>query len=193
MPRSGPPLRNLLIALLSSLLPAASAVGSGPVEAVPSLELERYAGRWFEIARYPQFFQRNCAGDVTADYALQDDGQIRVVNRCLREDGREIDARGVARRADAEGPASRLEVRFAPRWLSALPFVWADYWVIALDPEYRWAVVGSPSRKYLWILSRTPQLDEETYDRILESIVAQSYDPAGLTRTQQSAAADDPA
>jgi apolipoprotein D and lipocalin family protein len=190
MPRSGSERRSLLIAVLSTLLPAAPAVGAGPVEPVPSLELERYAGRWFEIARYPQFFQRNCARNVTAEYTLRDDGRIRVVNRCLREDGREIDARGEARRADPAGPASRLEVRFAPRWLSALPFVWADYWVIALDPEYRWAVVGSPSRKYLWILSRTPQLDETTYDRILESIGFQGYDPAGLTRTQQSAAAD---
>jgi apolipoprotein D and lipocalin family protein len=187
MLRAGSEHRNLLIAVLSTLL-SASAAGAGPVEAVPSLELERYAGRWYEIARYPQFFQRNCAGDVTADYTLQDEGQIRVVNRCRREDGEEIDARGVARRADAAGPASRLEVRFAPRWLSALPFVWADYWVIALDPEYRWAVVGSPSREYLWILSRTPQLDDASYARILESIVAQGYDPGGLTRTHQSAA-----
>ena len=114
------------------------------------------------------------------------DGRIGVVNRCLREDGRPIEARGEARRADADGPASRLEVRFAPRWLSLLPFVWGDYWVIALDPEYRWAVVGAPSRQNLWILSRTPQLDDATWARILEQVVEQGYDPAGLTRTPQS-------
>lgn len=190
MPRWGPARRRLLVAALCALLPALPAAGAEPLEPVPELELERYAGRWYEIARYPQFFQRNCAGDVTAEYTLQDDGSVRVVNRCLREDGREIEARGAARRAAAEGPASQLEVRFAPRWLSGLPFVWGDYWVIALDPEYRWAVVGAPSRKYLWILSRTPQLDDATWARILDLVVARGYDPARLTRTRHAATAD---
>jgi apolipoprotein D and lipocalin family protein len=188
MPRSGPEHRNLVIALLSTLLPTTSAAAVGPVEPVPALDLGRYAGRWFEIARYPQFFQRNCAGEVTAEYALLENGQVQVVNRCRREDGREIEAHGVARLADTAGPASRLEVRFAPGWLGVLPFVWADYWVIELDSEYAWAVVGSPSRKYLWILSRTPQLDSDTYIRILERVGAQGYDPSRLMRTRQETA-----
>jgi apolipoprotein D and lipocalin family protein len=168
----------------ASLLPGAPAAGQ-PVEPVPELDLARYAGLWYEIARYPQFFQRNCAGEVTARYTLREDGRVDVHNRCRRADGREIDAKGVARRSDPEGPASRLEVRFAPGWLSALPFVWADYWVIDLDPQYRWAVVGSPSRKYLWILSRTPRLDEATYERILRRIRAQGYDTDRLMATRQ--------
>lgn len=188
MPRSGPEHRNLVVAVLSTLLSPSLALGAGPVEPVPDVDLGRYAGRWFEIARYPQFFQRNCAGEVTADYTLREDGQVEVVNRCRHEDGSEISARGVARRADPDGPASRLEVRFAPGWLSALPFVWADYWVIALDPDYAWAVVGAPSRKYLWILSRTPQLDDETYAWIIQRIEAQGYDPARLMRTRQEPA-----
>jgi len=130
-----------------------------PVRTVPSVDLNRYAGDWFEIARFPNRFQRGCLGDVRATYARRPDGRVEVVNRCRTTDG-ETEARGIARVVDDQSFA-RLKVRFAPAWLSFLPLVWGDYWIIGLAPDYSWAVVGDPGREYLWILARTPQLDGE--------------------------------
>ena len=130
-----------------------------PVRTVPFVDLDRYAGDWFEIARFPNRFQRQCVGDVRASYARRADGRLDVVNRCRTDDG-QIQARGIARIVD-ERTFARLKVRFAPAWLSCLPFVWGDYWIIGLAEDYSWAVVGSPDREYLWILARTPHLDDE--------------------------------
>ena len=137
---------------------AAAAQTSAPPRTVPFVDLDRYAGEWFEIARLPNRFQDRCVGDVRASYVRRADGRIDVVNRCRTADG-QIDARGIARVVD-ERTFARLKVRFAPAWLSLLPFVWGDYWILGLADDYSWAVVGSPDRKYLWILGRTPQLDE---------------------------------
>lgn len=128
-----------------------------PVRTVPFVDLDRYVGDWFEIARFPNRFQRQCVGDVHASYTRRPDGRLDVVNRCRTADG-QTEARGVARIADTQTFA-RLKVRFAPAWLSFLPPVWGDYWIIGLAPDYSWAVVGDPGRDYLWILARAPQLD----------------------------------
>jgi len=155
------------------------------LQAVPTVDLQRYAGTWYEIARLPNAFQKNCAGDVTATYTLDSDG-IEVVNRCRNENGEIIEARGRARLADKNGPTSKLEVRFAPAFLSWLPFVWGDYWVIDLAPDYSYAVVGEPSRKYLWILSRVKMLEEATLNHIRERLRQQGYDAGKLLMTNQS-------
>ena len=126
---------------------------------VPSVDLARYAGDWFEVARFPNRFQQQCVGDVRASYARRPDGRLDVVNRCRTADGR-TQARGVARVVDTRTFA-RLKVRFAPAWLSFLPQVWGDYWILGLAEDYSWAVVGSPDREYLWILARTPRLGEQ--------------------------------
>jgi apolipoprotein D and lipocalin family protein len=150
----------LNLCLIALALPARSA----EVTSVPDLDISRYAGEWHEIARLPMFFQRQCV----------DDGLIGVRNRCRDNDGEMEDVEGVARRI--EGYPGRLQVRFAPDWLSWLPFTWADYWVIALDPQYQWAVVGEPGREYLWILSRTPELGRTQFDQIKAQVVAMGYD-----------------
>ena len=148
------------VAVALTVSPAMSnAQTPAPVRTVPRVDLERYAGDWFEIARFPNRFQRSCTGDVRASYARRADGQIDVVNRCRTAKGR-TEARGLARIADTQSGA-KLKVRFAPAWLSWLPAVWGDYWVIGLAPDYSWAVVGDPGREYLWILSRTPSLDAD--------------------------------
>ena len=157
-----------------------------PLEVVPELDLERYAGLWYEIARLPNRFQKMCEKDVTATYKLQEDGTVVVTNACVRDDGEVEQAEGVARISDPNGPSSKLEVRFAPSFLSFLPFVWGDYWVIDLAPDYSHAVVGSPGRDYLWVLSRTPQLDQTRYDMILQRIEASGYNPDELVLTVQS-------
>jgi len=152
---------------------------------VPSVDLEKYAGKWYEIARLPNRFQKDCAGDVTATYSLDEDG-IEVVNRCRKASGEIIEAKGRARLADRNGPNSKLEVRFAPPFLSWLPFVWGDYWIIDLAPDYSYAVVGEPHRKYLWILSRRKKLDDATLERILTRIRERGYNTDKLVMTPQS-------
>src|SRR5512134_2642197 len=143
------------------ILPGAllTTIAAGPLPTADWVDLARYAGRWYEIARLPNRFQDKCAGDAVATYTLRPDGRVKVVNECRTKDGRTAHVEGVARRADEKRPASRLKVRFAPAFLSFLPFVWGDYWIVELDREYRHALVGDSSRKYLWILSRTPVMD----------------------------------
>jgi len=156
------------------------------VHAVPSIDINRYLGTWYEIARLPNRFQESCAGEVTATYSLYDDGDIRVVNRCRKESGELTEAEGRARRASDDGPNSKLKVRFAPAVLSFLPFVWGDYWVIDIAPDYSYAVVGEPRREYLWVLSRSPQMDPQVLGEILARARAQGYDLSRLLHTRQT-------
>lgn len=152
---------------------------------VESVDLKRYAGRWYEVARLPNKFEEDCASDVTAEYTLRDDGKLGVVNRCLKQTGKIEEAKGVARVADKTTNA-KLKVRFAPGFLSFLPQVWGDYQIIDLAPDYAYAVVGDPPRKYLWILSRTPQLDDATYKQAVNSAAAQGFDTSRLVKTKQT-------
>jgi len=178
------------VALFLTLLPSAAA---GPVSPVPHVDLDKYAGRWFEIARYPNRFQTSCAGDVIVQYTRMEDGRIRVVNTCRRADGSITEASGVARPAGGDTSGARLEVRFAPAFLSFLPAVWGDYWIIGLAPDYSWAVVGEPSRKYLWVLARTPEVSSRTYQEAIDVVRAQGYDPAHLVPTPQAEGGSGPA
>lgn len=145
-----------------------------PVASVEQLDITRYAGEWHEIARLPLFYQRKCKSEITAQYTLRDDGLVGVRNRCRDEDGELDEVEGVARLV-ADHPG-RLEVRFAPDWLSWLPLTWADYWVIALDPDYQWAMVGEPGHEYLWILSRTPDMPRARFEELKARAVAMGYD-----------------
>jgi len=134
-------------------------------------------GTWFEIASFPQRFQRGCTG-TTASYALREDGKVSVINRC-RVDGKEKVVSGVARVADPTTNA-KLEVSF-------FPLFWADYWIVELDPDYTYAVVGHPNRKYLWILSRSPTLEPAVLEGITQRVAAKGFDVSRLQRTLQSA------
>lgn len=141
---------------------------------VASVDLQRYAGQWFEIARLPMWFERNCVGDISATYSVRDDQRISVLNQCRTKDG-VISAKGVAEVPDPTHPG-QLRVRFAPAWLSWLPLVWGDYWILALDPQYRWVMVGAPSREYLWILSRTPSLEQQQIDALKHQAQTLGFD-----------------
>lgn len=160
--------------LLTTLLVVAPPVAAGtlPNQPVHSLDLHRYAGQWHEIAHLPMYFQRKCLDAVTATYTPNPDGTVHVHNACRTGTGMTtID--GVAR-IRGHQPAA-LEVRFAPAWLTWLPVVWADYWVIEVDADYQWAVVGSPSRKYLWILSRQPEMNRELFRQLKERAHQRGY------------------
>jgi apolipoprotein D and lipocalin family protein len=173
-----------LLLLFASMLVRAERGGREPLRVVPSVDFSRYAGRWYEVARLPNRFEKKCASDVTAEYTPREDGRIGVVNSCRKRDGKLTKAEGVARLADRKGPNSRLEVRFAPSFLSFLPMVWGDYQIIELAPDYSHAVVGSPDRKYLWVLARTPRMDEATYRRLIEAAAAQGFDVSRMLRTK---------
>lgn len=179
--------RTLFSALCISLLCQMPALASeAPLPTVAQVDLERYAGRWFEISRLPMWFERKCTGNITATYALREDQRIDVVNRCATSDGF-ISAKGIAEIPNAAHPG-QLRVRFAPDWLSWFPIVWGDYWIINLDPEYRWVMVGAPNRSYLWILSRTPALDEPTISMLKQQALSlgfETQDMINVTNTPQ--------
>ena len=166
------------------LLALASCAHAGPaappLRTVGRVDLSRYAGTWYEIAAIPQSFQKGCVA-TTATYTLRPDGEVDVLNRCRKErlDGEEKSAKGRAWVVDSETNA-KLKVSFF--W----PFR-GDYWIVDLDPDYRWAVVGHPDRTYGWILSRTPGMDEKTYEAILGRLREQAYDTARFGRTLQPA------
>lgn len=167
-----------LLVMLTVPFPAASGGERESLTTVPSVDLNRYLGTWYEIASYPAWFQKDCTGS-TATYSLLPDGRIKVVNQCFKKslDGPQKTSTGKAEVVDTSTNA-KLKVWFF--W----PFK-GDYWIVDLDQDYRWAVVGVPSRKYLWILSRTPSLDEEVYTGILSRIADQGYDPDRLDLTPQ--------
>lgn len=162
---------------LPFLLCACASAGPAPaaLEVVPRVDLGRYAGRWYEIASFPQRFQRGCTAS-RADYRLRDDGTVEVLNSCLR-DGRVDTATGKAWVVDA-ATGAKLKVSFF--W----PFR-GDYWIIELGEDYEYAVVSAPSMKYLWILSRTPQMDERRYQAIVGRLKDRGFDIARLSRTPQ--------
>ena len=167
----------LICATAAAAVPAVRSA-TKPLEAVPRVDLQRYLGTWYEIATIPQRFQKGCVG-VTAHYSLRDDGAIDVVNVCRKDalDGKVTlgPRQGLDRRQTTN---AKLKVRFF--W----PFS-GDYWIIELDPEYRWAVVGHPGRSYYWILSRTPQIDPALYDELLRRAAAKGYDTARIKKTLQ--------
>lgn len=151
---------------------------------IPTLDVQRYMGAWYEIAKFPNDFQKKCVGNTTATYSLREDGRVNVVNRCRTRDGGAEVAEGVARQVGS-ATSPRLEVRFAPAFLSFLPMVWGDYWVIDLDQDYRLSAVSEPKREYLWILSRTPQVDAASYEALLARLRAQGLDTSRLVHTSQ--------
>lgn len=175
----------MFIVLLLALSAPQAGQDERPVQTVDHVDLERYLGEWFEIARFPNDFQRQCAGDVRARYAKRDDGRIDVTNTCTTAEGGVDEAQGVAKVVDRQTSA-KLKVRFAPALLSWLPFVWGDYWILGLGPDYSWAVVGSPDRKYLWVLARTPALDPGAYQNAVGVARENGFDPTRLVRTKQT-------
>jgi len=148
-----------------------------PLQTVKSVDLERYSGQWHEIARYPNWFQRNCTGQVTAEYLLREDGSITVLNSCARKDGSLNQVKGRATVVPGSSNA-KLKVSFGGP-------IAGDYWIIGLDHAYQWALVGHPSRRYLWILARSPGLSEKLYTRIVQSAVEQGYDASRIVKTPQ--------
>jgi apolipoprotein D and lipocalin family protein len=165
---------GLLACLLIGFVGAAQAQ-IAPLRTVPAVDVPRYMGTWYEIAKYPNWFQKKCTSSTQANYSLQADGRVQVLNRCKTDKGEWSEALGSVRQIG--GPTSaQLKVRFAPEWLSFMPWVWGDYWIIDLDPDYQWVVVSEPQREYLWILSRTPEMSAMTYQTLLGKLEVMGFD-----------------
>ncbi len=149
---------------------------------VDSVDLNKYAGLWYEIAKIPNSFQSKCDHNTTAEYKLRDDGKIDVINKCIEKDGSVNVANGIAKVVDSK-TNSKLEVSFVR--ILGISLFWGDYWIIGLDKDYKYAVIGTPTRKYGWILSRTPKLSESNLDTIFKLLLQQGYNPKDFQFTVQ--------
>jgi apolipoprotein D and lipocalin family protein len=160
-------------------------VASAPpaVEAVANVDLKRFAGQWYELAHLPHRFQADCVSDTTATYRPQPDGTMEVINRCREGLEKWNTAEGVAVPAEGSNSWARLKVTFLPEWLQWLPIGRGDLWVVMLDKDYRYAVMSDPSRQYLWILSRSASMDDETYRDIVDRLRSSGYPVNKLIRT----------
>jgi apolipoprotein D and lipocalin family protein len=165
------------------LLWVSAAANAQPLAPIATLDVPRYMGVWYEVAKYPNRFQKKCVANTQAEYRLFPSGRVQVINRCQKSNGELMEAVGEARQIGGASSAT-LKVRFAPAWLSALPFVWGNYWVIDLDANYQLVAVSEPEKDYLWILSRQPEVSEERYRALLQRLAAQGFDLERLERSQ---------
>lgn len=182
-------LRNLVacgMVLMSepALVQAQTLPKDAELKPIAALDVPRYLGRWYEIAKFPNYFQKKCVADTSAEYTLLPEGGLRVANQCRVQSGEMDQAIGAARQVGGAN-SPKLLVRFAPAWLSLLPFVWGDYWVVDLDDKYELAAVSEPKREYLWVLSRTPTVDAARYAALLQRLSAMGLDVNKLEKTRQ--------
>lgn len=157
----------LLATFLLTTTSVFAAADEQPLETVANVDLQRYVGKWHEIARLPQRFEKGCV-EVTAEYSLRDDGKIAVVNTCRKDDGKTKQAKGKAKVVDKTTNA-KLKVSFF--W----PF-YGDYWILELGADYEYAVVGAPDREYFWILSRSKAMSKPVIDGILERFKKKGFE-----------------
>lgn len=170
------------IALLS--VAAFAYAGNEKIQTVKNVDLKRYLGTWHEIARKPMYFQKKCDYNVTADYSLNENGSIKVDNRCYDKNGKLQQSIGEASVQNAP-TNSKLKVSFLPKALRWLPVGRGDYWILKLDENYQVALIGTPNKKYLWLLSRSQQLDPATTEEYLNYAKSLGYDLIDLIKTKQ--------
>jgi apolipoprotein D and lipocalin family protein len=171
-------------ALVSGALTAPAAAQD--IVTVEKVDMVRYAGTWYEIARLPNKLQAECAGDVSTTFRLRGMRSYDIETRCRRNDGSEEIDMGIARVQDVNTGA-KMEWRFLPLALAWWPFAWTDYWIVDLSPDYSWAVAAVPTREAMWILARKPELDAATYDRLVAKARAMGFETNKLIRTRHSA------
>ena len=156
---------------------------AAPPTVVEQVEIEQYMGTWYAVASIPTTFERDCVRGTTATYELLEDGKVRVTNTCTREDGTSFEAVGRAWIPNPDEPA-KLKVSFVSlfgKWLFG-----GDYWILELDQDYRYAVVGHPKRRYGWILSRTPEIPEIQLQGIFDRLEEAGYNRVSFRRIDQT-------
>ncbi|MEJ2897873.1 lipocalin family protein [Acinetobacter sp. NS-4] len=156
-----------------------------PLQTVEKLELDKYLGVWYEVARKPLYFQNKCDRDVTATYTLNENGNVAVDNRCYSKDGSLNQSIGEAFVQNAPFN-SKLKVSFLPDAIRWLPVGRGDYWVLKIDDDYQTVLVGEPRRKYMWVLSRSPQPDQAVVNEYLEYAKSVGYDVGDVIHTKQT-------
>ena len=187
IPRAGFKLAKIAVggAVLVGLgMATMSYAQKAPLPTVEKVELDRYLGTWYEVARKPLVFQQKCDRNVTATYTLNENGNVNVDNRCVQKDGQVMQSLG---EAYIQNPPynSKLKVSFLPEFIRWLPVGRGDYWVLKLDDHYQTVLVGEPRRKYMWVLSRDPQLDQKVLNEYLQYAQSIGYDLSDLIRTKQ--------
>jgi len=172
-------------ALLSSCGTTGSTAAPAPLKTTPKVSTDRYLGKWFEVAHFPQWFQKGCVS-ATADYSQNKDGTIGVLNTCFRADGSQRTISGVAEPVD--GANNRLRVRFPGNFFARMAPVpeEGNYWIIDVSPDYRHAIVGTPDRQFLWFLSRSPTLPQSQLDRMKDIAAGQGFDLGKLVVDQHT-------
>lgn len=178
------------LTILGGILCAASVQSqvyaeSSTLAAIPKLELSQYLGLWYEVARKPLYYEKECASDVTARYTVNEYGNVAVDNRCIRKDGSELRSLGEAFISN-EPFNSKFKVSFIPEAIRWLPVARGDYWILKIDPHYQMALVGEPKRKYLWLLSRNPHPDEVQVTEFLRYAQSVGFNIKDLIRTKQN-------
>lgn len=175
----------IVLAVAFSLVGCSTPTPLLPVES--NLDLEKYEGVWYEQALLPNRFQKECVSDVSAEYTKKDAKYLLVTNQCRLADGSMETAIGLGRLNTSFNPPNPaiLEVRFAPDWLSWVPMIWGDYWIIKVQDDYQYSLVGTPNREYLWVLSRDKQADPETVKELLNYAKALDFDVSKVQFTQQ--------
>lgn len=156
-----------------------------PLQTVERVELDKYLGVWYEVARKPLYFQNKCDRDVTATYTLNENGNVVVDNRCYTKEGKLTQSIGEAFIQNTPFN-SKLKVSFLPEAIRWLPFGRGDYWVLKLDENYQTVLVGEPRRKYMWVLSRSPQPDQAVVNEYLEYAKSLGYDLGDVIHTKQT-------
>ncbi len=177
----------LVAAVVGGLGLAANAFAKNePLPTVKQVDLERYLGTWHEIVRKPLSFQNKCAYGVSAQYSLNENGNIKVDNSCYGKEGQFYNSIG---EGFIKNPPenSKLEVTFLPELIRWLPVGRGDYWILKLDENYQTVLVGEPRRKYMWVLSRNPELDQATLDEYLNYAKSVGYNLDDLIYTKPKA------
>ncbi|OTG85265.1 hypothetical protein B9T31_12355 [Acinetobacter sp. ANC 4558] len=174
-------MRLLVICFLT--LPTISHSETKIPEAVSKIDIQKYVGKWYEIAHIPMYFQRKCVANTTAQYSINPNNTLSVLNSCRTSSNEVIAAKGIAYPQNTGN--SKLKVSFLPKGLRWVPFTKGDYWILRIDPDYKVALIGGPTNEYLWILSRTPTIDEAIYKSYLETAEQYGYDISKLNKTPQ--------
>ena len=177
-------MKSLILKIVLGSLALAAVANEDELRTIPALDVPRYMGTWYEIAKYPNPFQKKCVKDTRADYQLLVNGAVQVTNRCTMDNG-EVEVVVGAGRQVGNARSPKLKVRFAPEWLSFIPMVWGDYWVIDLDPEYQLVAVSEPKRDYLWVLARTPTVNPRAYEELVVRLEKKGFDSRKMVLTRQ--------